>query len=279
MGTSQSDGSYLQGSRAQRIEPFQTELQSLLAKHGVRTDKRFGQHFLVSTRVVRSIVGSSTGLKGILEIGPGPGVLTRHLCGLGKVRAVELDSRVLPVLAEYAPDAEVTEADALALDWDALLEEMPCPRGIVSNMPYNITGPLLEKVSGVLRSIDRAVLMMQKEVAVKILARPGDRNRGALSVNLQAAFGISVVCDASAGCFLPPPKVDSTVLLFVPRDDIRDTTVFRRVVSTGFRMPRKTLANNLRGVVELDGLGLKESVRPHELTEDDWWRVVERVSE
>lgn len=255
----------------------------MLAKHGVRTDKRFGQHFLVSTRVVSSIVGAAEGLAGILEIGPGPGVLTRFLVADGaSVTAVELDRRVLPVLAEFAPGAAVLSADALAMDWEALLGDLPLPRGIVSNMPYNITGPLLDRVGGVSGLIDRAVLMMQKEVADKIMALPGDRTRGAVSVNLQAVFRVSPVCGVPGGCFMPPPKVDSSVLLFVPREDRLEGVErerFERVVRAGFRMPRKTLANNLKGVVDLDGLGLKESVRPHELTEDEWRRVAAYVPE
>ncbi len=233
--------------------------------------------------MVGASTGAASGLAGVLEIGPGPGVLTRFLVEGGvSVTAVELDRRVLPVLEEFAPGAAVLSADALAMDWEALLSDLPLPRGIVSNMPYNITGPLLERVAGVSGLIDRAVLMMQKEVADKIMALPGDRTRGAVSVNLQSVFRISSVCGAPAGCFMPPPKVDSSVLLFVPREDRLEGVErerFERVVRAGFRMPRKTLVNNLKGVVHLDGLGLKESVRPHELTEDEWRRVASRASE
>lgn len=154
---------------------------------------------------------------------------------------------------------------------------LPEPRGIVSNMPYNITGPLLGKVEEVGGVIDRAVLMMQKEVASKITAKAGDRTRGALSVVLQRAFEISLVCQASAGCFLPPPKVDSTVLLFVPRGDRlegQERERFAGLVRMGFAHPRKTLANNLKGRVDVVAAGLRATVRPHELTEEDWERLV-----
>lgn len=183
----------------------------------------------------------------------------------------------------WAVSADVRFADALAVDWEVILGALPGAVGVVSNMPYNITGPLLDKVAGVQPLIDRAVLMMQREVGEKIVAPAGDRNRGAVSVVFQRLFTISRVCLVAPGCFLPPPKVDSIVLDFRPRM-AGDDRVFG-IVRLGFSQPRKTLLNNLSsrfdkvdlaGVLEV--LGLSMSIRPHEMTEENWFELVARIS-
>ncbi len=254
----------------------------MLAKHNVRTDKGFGQHFLISERVVGAIVHAASEFDGVLEVGPGPGVLTKWLALQSEVKAIEVDHRILGVLADYSPGISVLNCDALAVDWRDELLALPSPVGIVSNMPYNISGPLLEKVSQSSDLIAGAVLMMQREVADKIRAKVGDRKRGSLSVNLQMVFDIEFVCAASGGCFLPPPKVESCVLKFVPRSDSVEPSIrtkIEKIVRHGFRMPRKTLANNLKGIVDIEGLGFKDSVRPHELTESEWMKVYARAQE
>lgn len=257
----------------------------MLARHGVRPDKALGQHFLVSDSVVSKIVARCEGLAGVLEVGPGPGVLTRPLALLGlQVTAVEIDTSILGVLAEMAPTANVVQGDALTTDLASLLGELTEPRGIVSNMPYNITGPLLGVFASCRHLCTKAVLMMQREVAEKILALPGDRTRGSLSVALQAQFKITKVCNVPPGAFLPPPKVDSIVLECSPSvfaDGEEELTRILAIVRTGFTQPRKTLHNNLvaqfgaeetrRRIAEA---GLDERIRPHQLTWDEWLRVV-----
>jgi 16S rRNA (adenine1518-N6/adenine1519-N6)-dimethyltransferase len=237
-----------------------------LARHGLRADKSHGQHFLASGAVVGKILAAASGCAGVLEVGPGPGVLTGPLSAMARVKAIEVDSRMAPLLAEAAPEAEIVWQDALKSDWRGALKELPEPRAVVSNMPYNVTGPLLDRVECVADLIDRAVLMMQREVGEKILAQPGDRRRGALSVVFEAAFTVSRVSLVPPGAFLPPPKVESVVLLFRPTG-AQLTDHEREVVRTGFRQPRKTLANNL-GVRDMGGL--PPTVRPHELTLEQW---------
>src|SRR5690606_33809824 len=124
------------------------------------------------------------------------------------------------IAADRAPGVLIRHADALKVDWAEVLASLPQPCGIVSNMPYNITGPLLERVERQAGLIDRAVLMMQREVGAKILAAAGDRARGPISVILQARFEIDLVCRVPAGAFWPPPKVDSVVLEFRPKSDV-----------------------------------------------------------
>lgn len=254
-------------------------LQKFLSRHGIRADKSFGQHFLVSLPVIEAILAEATGFLGILEIGPGPGVLTAHLSRLAQsLTFVELDVRMQSALLEAAPNAVAVFEDVLRTDLSRHLQPLPKPRAVVSNMPYNITGPLLERIVQAGEHWHRAVLMMQREVADRITALPGNGDRGALSVMVQADFAIRTVCQAPPEAFLPPPKVHSTVLTLEPRVN-RPIGLEERLVRVGFSQPRKTLANNLiaglrqdREVVAraLQKAELRLNVRPHQLSEEHW---------
>lgn len=260
---------------------LQKELREILARHGRRPDKRFGQHFLINEPCIADIVAQAEGFAGILEIGPGPGVLTKPLTEAAQVLAVEVDSGIIPVLQERAPLAEIHVEDALQTDWESLLDRLPEPRAIVSNMPYNITGPLLTRVGGVKDRIGRAVLMMQKEVGDRILAPAGDSKRGSLSVFLEARFTVQRLRRVPPGAFMPPPKVESIVLVFTPKSDLVDPRL-ESLVRAGFAQPRKTLANNLAAYFEtreratecLRRISLSETVRPHELKLEDWLQLL-----
>lgn len=259
-----------------------SELRVFLAKHGLWANKGLAQHFLCSTKVLEAIRSHIQGVEGILEIGPGPGAITGMLTEVAsKVIALEVDTRFPQVLAESAPLAEVRLQDALEADLAAVLAELPEPRAVVSNMPYHITGPLLTAIAGVRAHYVKAVLMMQKEVGVRILAKPGDSNRGSLSVFLQTQFEIRKVVDAPPGAFLPPPKVQSIVLEFVPVStglEPGEESGYFKMVRAAFVQPRKTLANNLiaygidraRAEVVIEKSDLKAMIRPHDLTLDQW---------
>lgn len=261
-------------------------LRALLARHGVDARKGLGQHFLCSASAVDSIVSRFEGFGGVLEIGPGPGVLTGPLeARVPRVVALELDEKMGPVLAESAPRTEVRYEDATKVDLVAILEELPSPRGIVSNLPYYITGLLVQAVAEAYRHFDKAVLMMQREVAERILAEPGERERGSLSVFLQARFALSKVCNVPAGAFWPPPKVDSTVLELVPRA-VEFEEGFFALVRAGFAQPRKTVANNLAAtgryarpaLVEALALGgHSPTERAHMLTLEQWEALFQRL--
>ena len=255
------------------------ELIGFLRKHGVDPDKGLGQHFLCSQPIVSQILTACSGFSSVLEIGPGPGILTE---GLSKTAtdlvAVELDPRMLPMLKVTAPNCRVIQGDALRVNLPEILDGLPEPRLVVSNMPYYITGPLLEVFARARGHFSKAVLMMQLEVGNKIIARPGKRERGALSINLQTQFTIKRLMDVPAKHFLPPPKVDSVVLEFTPRfDEFSDQ--FFKIVKAGCSQPRKTLANNLTNTLRLDrvevtaqieSIGLIPTIRGNELTEADW---------
>jgi 16S rRNA (adenine1518-N6/adenine1519-N6)-dimethyltransferase len=193
------------------------------------------------------------------------------------VVAIEIDPRMTAVLAIKCPGVDVVTADALTADLKGLLVRLPEPRGIVSNMPYNITGPLLERFTEVRSLVSLLVLMMQREVADKMMAKPGDSARGALSVRMQAWFEVRRVCTVPPKAFDPPPKVASAVLALTPRVRALPES-FEDAVSAGFSHPRKTLVNNLPGPrshtkAVLESMGLTGSVRAHQLTEEQWIRL------
>ncbi len=222
-------------------------LKSFLGRHGISAAKGLGQHFLCSGPIVAKIVESLSDMRGVLEIGPGPGVLTGPISeSCDKMIALELDSRMEEALKDSAPKATVLRVDALETDLGAILAELPEPRGVVSNLPYYITGPLLTRIAECRSLFSKAVLMMQKEVAQRVMAPAGNRNRGSLSVFLQSQFDIATIAQAPAGAFMPAPKVDSSVLAFTPADNAScvGEGLFR-LARFGFTQPRKTLANNL----------------------------------
>ncbi len=255
------------------------ELTGFLRKHGLKADKSLGQHFLCAPNVVLAIVSAAEPFESCLEIGPGPGILTSFLATKAEhMVAIEFDERMIPLLADSAPSCRVIHGDALKVDLSEVLGAMPEPRALVSNMPYYITGPLLEKFSQVRSQLNCLVLMMQKEVGTKILAEPGNRERGSLSVNLQAEFKVERVINVPGGCFMPPPKVDSIVLKLTPRNDVFPDK-FGKVVRASFRQPRKTLLNNLVATFRQDREamlqvlmqnGLIETARAFELQESQW---------
>lgn len=257
------------------------ELQQLLERHGLSPTKRLGQHFLISPVVVGKILEHALqdSPAAALEVGPGPGVLTQGLCErLSAVTCVEIDPVAVRALAETVPGATVIEADALEVNFPQLLHALPAPVTLVSNMPYQITGPLLTRFANARAGYGRATLMMQREVAQKILAQPGNRDMGSISVFLQRRFSISRVCDAPPGAFYPPPKVTSMVLGMVPRPAWPEEVAHERLVRRAFAQPRKTLLNNLLGsgipretlLSGLESLGLSPDVRPHQIGLDTW---------
>lgn len=264
------------------------ELVGFLRKHGISADKSLGQHFLCAPSVVKSIFDAAGDYRTCLEVGPGPGILTSFLAKKAETMlAVEFDERMIALLKDSSPTCQVTHGDALKVDMRQLLADTPEPRALVSNMPYYITGPLLERFAAIRDLYDVAVLMMQKEVGVKIVARPGERERGALSVMLQTQFEITRVLKVPAGAFMPPPKVESVVLKLIPRQAELPRS-FERVVRAGHSQPRKTLINCLaatfrqeRTVVQevIAEAGLTENTRGFELDEVQWVKLSEVIEQ
>jgi 16S rRNA (adenine1518-N6/adenine1519-N6)-dimethyltransferase len=239
-------------------------LREALEAHGLLARKSFGQHFLLDLNVTRKIVRLAQPLDGVvLEVGPGPGGLTRALLEAGcTVVAVEKDSRFLPLLAELAGAADgrltVVEADALAVDEAALAGGGPAH--VVSNLPYNVGTPLLVKwLTGPFTPASMT-LMFQKEVADRIAAPAGDDDYGRLSVLVQALCRAEVVMDLPARAFTPPPKVASAVVKLTPlpeRPPKALIAALERVTAAAFGQRRKMLRSSLRN---LGGEALCEAV-------------------
>lgn len=258
-------------------------LKSFLARHELSASKGLGQHFLVSSKVVDAIVSAVSSCSGVLEIGPGPGVLTSRLSAAAqKMIALEVDERMISALRESAPSADVRKEDALEADLSSLLGELPESRAVVSNLPYYITGPLITRIAEAKAFYSIAVLMMQKEVADRVVAKPKTSARGSLSAYLQLQFEVKSIANAPAGAFMPPPKVDSAVLSFVPRRGLDLPDGLFKLIRFGFGQPRKTLANNLvagyhvERAVALSWISeaeLGELARPQELSNEEWVKL------
>jgi 16S rRNA (adenine1518-N6/adenine1519-N6)-dimethyltransferase len=221
-----------------------------------RTKRRLGQHFLSDPRILERIAAATgaTAADTVLEIGPGPGGLTGALIRTGaRVVAIEKDADLIAPLRQRFPAVTVVEGDALDLDWHVTAAAR---RLIVAgNIPYNITSPLIEKALSAPLPL-RIVFLVQKEVADRVAAPPGERSYGALSVGVQTYAETERLFTVPAGAFSPVPKVDSAVLRLTPRAEpllpAADREQFRTMVVGLFGLRRKQL---LRALRELTGWG------------------------
>jgi 16S rRNA (adenine1518-N6/adenine1519-N6)-dimethyltransferase len=226
-----------------------------LREAGLRPKKSFGQNFLVAEPVARAIAEACVpederGRARVIEIGAGTGALTRLLAERARgVVAVERDRELVPLLASELAGrpVQVLEADAQAVDLAAMLGDADAgsPRVLCGNLPYAITGPLLRAAVEVAGHLERVVFMVQAEVADRLVADPGSKAWGALSVFVRAAFDVRRLLRAPPGAFHPPPDVTSAVVLFVPLRPPRaeETDAFRALVRAAFTARRKTLRN------------------------------------
>ena len=247
-------------------------MKPLLQEHGFRFSKAKGQNFLIASWVPESIAREAGVDKdsGVLEIGPGIGPLTQQLClRAGKVCAVELDTRLKPILARTVGEfsnLEILWADALKLNLPELVREkfaglrpMAC-----ANLPYYITTPSLAALLEA-DCFDCVTVMVQKEVAQRIAAAPGTADYGAFSVLCQYYAEPELLFDVPAHCFLPQPKVTSAVLSLKIRQNRNwgetDREIFFRTVRASFAMRRKKLSNGLAsGFPELGKAGAEEVI-------------------
>lgn len=228
----------------------------ILKAFGLRASKRLGQNFLISSAVVQGIVVAAEIEEGdrVLEIGPGIGTLTQGLAEAGAiVTAVELDKKLPAVLAETLKgydNVTVVQGDILKTDIRELMG--PEPFKVVANLPYYITTPILMALLEQKLPVTHIVTMVQKEVAERMIAKPGGKDYGALSVAVQYFTAPEIVIDVPPSSFLPPPAVDSVVIacrvLSEPGVAVKDEKMFFRVVRTAFGQRRKTLSNALKGL-------------------------------
>lgn len=256
--------------------------------HGYKHD--LGQNFLYDDALLEELVQSTgvTKADSVLEIGPGSGMLTKHLCPhAGKVLAVEVDHDIIPFLkvntAAFS-NLEILEGDIRKQN----LRELCAPLGenflVIANIPYNITTPIFEALWESGLSIRQISVMIQKEVAEKLMAAPSTAAYGLMSVKCQYYCTPRLECIVPAEKFTPPPKVDSAfVHLEMSRCRSTEVQNERRLFSllrAGFNLRRKTLSNALRSVVEPDALRaameqaeISPTARAEELSVDDWIRL------
>ncbi len=242
--------------------------RTLLREAGLRPKKSFGQNFLVAEGIGRAIARAcvpddEVGRARVVEIGAGTGALTGLLAErAASVAAIERDRDLVPLLAQALEGtcARVIEEDAQSVDFAALLGPPDAPRVLCGNLPYQITGPLMRMAVEQAERFDRAVFMVQDEVAQRLAARPGTKAWGGLTVFVRAAFDVRRVLRAPPGAFHPPPDVTSAVIELVPvrPPRARETEQFRALVRRAFEARRKTLRNAWAGLAG-DGESLERA--------------------
>ena len=235
-------------------------LRGLLARHGVHLTKRFGQHFLADRHHLMRVVEAAqlTAADTVLEVGPGAGVLTVELAACaGTVVAVELDRNMLTVLGETLAgfdNVRVIAGDALKLNFADVLPATGSIK-VAANIPYNITSPLLVRFLERVPPFVSLTLMVQKEVADRLRARPGSPEYGSLSVFAQFYAAVELVCVVPSGAFFPPPRVDSAVVHLVPYPVppvvVPSAEAFLKVSRAAVGQRRKTLSNALTAGLDL----------------------------
>ena len=264
-------------------------LRESLEQHGLMAKKSFGQHFLLDLNITRKIVRLGGPFDGdaVIEVGPGPGGLTRALLEseARKIIAIEMDSRFLDLLGElntvYGERFEVVQGDALKQDEAALLigRGLTPQAHIVSNLPYNVGTPLLIKwLTGPWQPLSMT-LMFQLEVALRVVAPVGDDDYGRLSVIAQVLCDCEKLMDLPARAFTPPPKVDSAVVKLVPKAVRPDTAVIRqleKVTASAFGQRRKMLRSSLKplgGEALLERAGIEPTERAEQVAPADFLRL------
>jgi 16S rRNA (adenine1518-N6/adenine1519-N6)-dimethyltransferase len=266
-------------------------LREVIARHGLGARHSLGQHFLLDLnltgRIARLAGDLSRGTT--IEIGPGPGGLTRALLAQGAARliAIERDRRCLPALAEigeaYPGRLEVIEADALRLEAAGLGS---APRRIVANLPYNVATPLLLAWLSQAQRFERLVLMFQREVADRLIAKPRSKDYGRLSVAVQWRCQVRRLFDIPARAFTPPPKVTSSLVELIPRPSplaAADPALLERVTAAAFGQRRKMLRQSLRALTSdptglLAAAGIAETRRAEELSVEEFAGLARALS-
>jgi 16S rRNA (adenine1518-N6/adenine1519-N6)-dimethyltransferase len=241
-----------------------------LSELGTHPHKRFGQNFLVDASVVNRMIQAANidPADTVLEIGPGLGILSESLVGLNRrLYLVEIDTalaeRLRQRFAQYA-NVRVITADFLSLDLDSTFPESPIH--VIASLPYNVAMPILFRLLEHRRRFPEATVMLQKEVAERLSAKPGTKEYGALTVLMQLYARVAKVFTVQPGSFFPVPKVQSQVVKLVfqeaPRVAIQDERLFRQVVKAAFAQRRKTLRNTLKaaGYNELEAVSARVGI-------------------
>ena len=273
-------------------------IRSIQEKFGFTFKKGLGQNFLTSQNVLEEIVDSAEIDSGVIEVGPGFGVLTSELAkNSDKVVTIEIDERLIDVLkytlADY-DNVKIVNADILKLDLHKLIQEEFGNEkvSIAANLPYYITTPIITKLLEEKLPLKNIVVMVQKEVALRMAAKPSSKDYGAITVLCQYYTEPSVVTNVPASLFVPPPKVDSAVLRLKIRENpavhVTDEKMFFRVVKAAFSQRRKTLLNCLCSNFSfpkeemsalLEGVGITPSRRGETLSLQEFADISDAITQ
>jgi 16S rRNA (adenine1518-N6/adenine1519-N6)-dimethyltransferase len=270
-------------------------LREVIATLGLSAKKSLGQNFLLDFNLTRRIARAAGPLDHVtvVEVGPGPGGLTRALLleGAARVVAIEKDSRCLPALADiaalYSGRLKVVPADAREIDFRALA--LSTPARVVANLPYSVATPLLIswlKTESWPPWFDRLVLMFQREVADRIIAAPGSKDYGRLAVLCQWRTKPRILFTLPAAAFTPRPKVDSALVELVPRESPQprcDVSTLEKVTAAAFGQRRKMLRSALRRVARnsealLKSLGIDPEARAEDLAVGEFCRIANALT-
>lgn len=274
-------------------------VKRILSKHGFTFSKALGQNFLINPDVCPAMADSlcAGGKTGVIEIGPGIGVLTKELCRVAyKVVSIELDKRLLSVLDEtlaQCSNLEIINADVMELDLKQLISEKfsDCDSvKVCANLPYYITSPIIMMLLESELPVDEIVVMVQKEAGERLCAEVGTRGAGAVTVAVNYYAESEILFDVGRDSFMPSPKVDSVVIRLKVRShqpfDIKDKRKFFTTVRCAFSQRRKTALNSISNTMGVskpaaaavfESLGIDQNVRAEKLSMEDFVRISELI--
>ncbi|HQZ95143.1 MAG TPA: 16S rRNA (adenine(1518)-N(6)/adenine(1519)-N(6))-dimethyltransferase RsmA [Pyrinomonadaceae bacterium] len=257
----------------------------------MRPKKSLGQNFLKDESVIDRIVAALNISEGetVVEIGPGRGALTDRLVSTGvNVIAIEIDRELVPILRtqfHFNPNFKIVEADILTCDLESIIAGSdPAKTKLIGNLPYYISTPIIQHLIEYRHLFSRMLLMLQREVVERLTAKPGESERGFITVMVEDALDAKHLFDVEPRAFFPAPKVWSSVMSLEPKvSEIIDDKAFRRLVSVGFSQKRKTIQNNLKTAFPnaselLTASGIEPIRRAETLTLDEWKKLAGNIS-
>lgn len=279
-----------------------SKTKEIIEKNNFYFKKNFGQNFLIDQNVLGNIIDAAGITKEdfVLEIGPGIGSLTQYLAeNAGKVVAVEIDKNLIPILSETMAgydNLEIINEDVLKLDINALIDEKNGgkPIKVVANLPYYITTPIIMELLERRMNVESITVMVQKEVADRMQAKPKSKDYGALTVAVQYYSDAAINFIVPPGCFMPRPAVDSAVItLNIRREniyDVKDEVLMFKIVKAAFGQRRKTLLNSLNNAASIPlskevltgiivGMGLDERIRGEALSVEEFAELSNKIHE
>ena len=280
------------------MENILEETRFIMKKYNIRANKNLGQNFLINEEVVKNIVGCSNIEKEdlVIEIGPGLGTLTKYLLEkAGKVICIELDTKMLQILEDrfsLYDNFKLINNDVLKVDLKNIIEKEK-EEGkiknvkIVANLPYYITTPIIMKLLEEELELESITVMIQKEVADRLIATPGEKNTGAITYSVYYYADSEAIIEVPNSSFIPEPEVTSKVIKLNIRKEPavkpKDKEKMFKIIKYAFMQKRKTLLNSLtnngvfknktQGTEILNSLGIKENVRPEELTLEQFEKI------